>query len=176
MSTSDQSHPKLPALAVLAGLATLFAAGCNVGPRYSRPQVPVPPTIRGADDAQVASPPATSIGDQKWSEVFREPELQALIATALKNNFDLRVAAERVLEQQAQVRITRSQEFPTITAGGLGVGALLVGALNDHWTPRYGQAAIAHSLLVPMALFLPAAGLYALACLFIRRDVVRAGR
>ncbi len=131
MSTSDQSHPKLPALAVLAGLATLFAAGCNVGPRYSRPQVPVPPTIRGADDAQVASPPATSIGDQKWSEVFREPELQALIATALKNNFDLRVAAERVLEQQAQVRITRSQEFPTITAGGLGVGARIPDSLGS---------------------------------------------
>ena len=54
---------------------------------------------------------------------FHEPELQDLIKTALTNNYDLRIAAERVLEQQAQVQVTRSQEFPQISVGGLGVGA-----------------------------------------------------
>jgi outer membrane protein, multidrug efflux system len=106
-------------------VATLVIAGCNVGPRYNRPTVSTPPTFRGADDASVVSDAQNSVADQQWSEVFREPELQALIRTALANNYDIRIAARRVLEQQAQVQITRSQEFPQITGGGTGVGATL---------------------------------------------------
>jgi outer membrane protein, multidrug efflux system len=105
--------------------ATLVIAGCNVGPRYNRPTVAAPPAFRGADDASVVSDAQNSVADQQWSEVFREPELQALIRTALTNNYDIRIAARRVLEQQAQVQITRSQEFPQVTGGGTGVGATL---------------------------------------------------
>jgi len=112
-----------PALLAFAATSALALAGCNVGPKYSRPQTPVTPTFRGADNAEVSSDPTTSIADRKWSEVFREPELQTLISTALANNYDLRVAADRILEQQQQVRITHSQEFPQITGGGQGIGA-----------------------------------------------------
>jgi outer membrane protein, multidrug efflux system len=107
------------------GIATLVIAGCNVGPRYNRPSVSTPPEFRGADDASIVSDAQNSIADQEWSEVFREPELQDLIRTALANNYDVRIAARRVLEQQAQVQITRSQEFPQVTGGGTGVGATL---------------------------------------------------
>jgi outer membrane protein, multidrug efflux system len=106
-------------------VAALVVAGCNVGPRYNRPTVSTPPNFRGADDAAVVSDAQNSIADQQWSEVFREPELQELIRTALTNNYDIRIAARRVLEQQAQVQITRSQEFPTVTGGGTGIGATL---------------------------------------------------
>ena len=106
-------------------VATLIIAGCNVGPRYNRPTVSTPPAFRGPDDASVVSDAQNSVADQQWSEVFREPELQALIRTALTNNYDIRIAARRVLEQQAQVQITRSQEFPQVTGGGTGVGATL---------------------------------------------------
>jgi multidrug efflux system outer membrane protein len=106
-------------------LATLIIAGCNVGPRYNRPTVSTPPAFRGPDDASVVSDAQNSVADQQWSEVFREPELQALIRTALTNNYDIRIAARRVLEQQAQVQITHSQEFPQVTGGGTGVGATL---------------------------------------------------
>src|SRR5579875_2355420 len=108
-----------------AVLLAAMLAGCNVGPKYTRPQAPVPPTFRGADDAQVSSAPQGSLGDEQWSQVFHEPELQDLIRTALANNYDVRIAAQRVLEQAAQVRITRSQQFPTVNAGGTGVGAEL---------------------------------------------------
>ena len=125
-------HVRIPrALAALAGLAGLLAAGCNVGPKYTRPQVPVPPTIRGADNSEVASDPQGSLGDQQWAQVFKQPELQTLIATALKNNFDLRVAAERVLEQQAQVRITRAQQFPQLSIGGAGIGSNIFAAVGS---------------------------------------------
>ncbi len=109
--------------ALAGSLASIFLAGCNVGPKYVRPQVTAPPVYRGADDAAVSSDAQNSLGDQQWPEVFREPELQALIRTALANNLDLRIAAQRVLEASAQVRITRSQEFPQVTIGGTGAGA-----------------------------------------------------
>jgi multidrug efflux system outer membrane protein len=106
------------AVVVLAALA-----GCTVGPKYKRPDVPVPPTFRGADDASVVSDAKGSLGDQQWAQVFQEPELQDLIRKALVNNFDLRIAAQRILEQQAQVQITRSQQFPTLSVGGTAIGA-----------------------------------------------------
>lgn len=119
---SSRTLKNLPALGW--GLAASLAlAGCNVGPKYTRPAAPVPPAFRGADNAQVSSDPQGSLGDQQWAQVFKQPELQTLIAAALKNNFDLRIAAERILEAQAQVKITRSQEFPQITVGGTGAGA-----------------------------------------------------
>ena len=104
-------------------LAGFVLVGCNIGPKYTRPAAPVPPAFRGADNATVSSDPNGSLGDQQWAQVFHEPELQDLIRIALQNNFDLRVAAERILEQQAQVRITRAAQFPQITVGGTGIGA-----------------------------------------------------
>ncbi|HSZ62930.1 MAG TPA: efflux transporter outer membrane subunit [Terriglobales bacterium] len=59
-----------------------------------------------------------SLGDEKWWEVFQDPELQSLIRTALKNNYDVRIAATRVLQAQAQVGITRANQLPTLSAGG----------------------------------------------------------
>jgi multidrug efflux system outer membrane protein len=96
-------------------------AGCTVGPKYQQPSYPTPSAYRGADNSAVNS--AASLADQKWAQVFGEPELQTLIRTALTNNYDLRIAAQHVLEQQAQVQITRAQQFPQITGGGTGIGA-----------------------------------------------------
>jgi multidrug efflux system outer membrane protein len=60
----------------------------------------------------------SSLGDEKWWDVFQDPELQSLIRTALKNNYDVRIAASRVLQAQAQLGITRADQFPTLNAGG----------------------------------------------------------
>src|SRR5580692_6230673 len=112
-------------LAVAVGLA-----GCNVGPKYVRPNVTAPPAFRGADDTAVTSDVKESFGDEQWAAVYRDPELQELIRKALANNYDVRIAARRILEQQAQVKITHSQEFPTITVGGTGIGASLPSSLG----------------------------------------------
>jgi multidrug efflux system outer membrane protein len=105
------------------GLLLAITTGCTVGPKYVRPTIPAPPAYRGADEVPVSSADQESLGDQKWAQVFHEPELQDLIRAALENNFDVRIAAQRVLEAQAQLRITRSQQFPTVTVGGTGIGA-----------------------------------------------------
>jgi outer membrane protein, multidrug efflux system len=114
---------------LLAALAYLLAA-CNVGPKYLRPNVTAPPAYRGADNAAVGAEAKESLGDEQWAAVYREPELQDLIRKALANNYDVRIAARRILEQQAQVRITRSQQFPSATVGGTGIGATLPSSLG----------------------------------------------
>ena len=108
----------------------LSLCGCTMGPNYSRPQTPAAPTFRGADNTEAASTDA-SLGDQGWEQVFPEQELHELIRTALENNFDLRIAAQHVLEQQAQVRIVRSQQFPSIS-GGKRLRAIAVDVLIGH--------------------------------------------
>ena len=109
----------------------LVVAGCKVGPNYVRPQITAPEAYRGADNTAITSPDPQSLGDQDWAKVFQEPELQQLIRSALDNNYDVRIAAKRVLEQQAQLRITRSQEFPTVSVGGTGIGADLGQSLGN---------------------------------------------
>ncbi|WP_158819412.1 efflux transporter outer membrane subunit [Granulicella sp. S156] len=107
----------------VGGVLVSALAGCNVGPKYKQPNFPSPPAFRGADEAAVSSAEQNSLGDQQWSQVFQEPELQALIKTALANNYDVRIAIQHILEQQAQVQVTRSQQFPTLSFGGTGIGA-----------------------------------------------------
>jgi multidrug efflux system outer membrane protein len=66
---------------------------------------------------EAAQPAAESLGDQKWWEVFQDQQLQDLIRTALQHNYDVRLAATRILEAQAQVGITRADQLPTISGG-----------------------------------------------------------
>ena len=138
------SRPYL-SLAVLT-VAVVSTIGCAVGPNYKRPSVDAPVTYRGAQPEQTtekspasagaqqpaqsaataaqpsaqssARSSARSLGDEKWWEVFQDPQLQSLIRTALKNNYDVRIAATRVLQAQAQVGITRANQLPTLSAGG----------------------------------------------------------
>ena len=114
----------------IPGLLIALLAGCKVGPNYVRPNVTAPPVFRGADEARVASDPKGSLADEQWTAVYREPELQDLIRKALVNNHDLRIAAQHILEAQAQVKITRSQQFPSASIGGTGIGATLPSSLG----------------------------------------------
>ena len=98
----------------------LSLAGCVVGPNYKRPIVNTPSTYRGLTDAEAANTTSASLADQKWWEVFQDQQLQQLIRTALQQNYDVRIAAARVLEAQAQLGITRANQFPTVNANGSG--------------------------------------------------------
>jgi len=105
---------------ILYGILALLVVGCEVGPNYQRPAINVPQSYRGAMAPEIAASPtqAASIGEQNWKSIFTDPVLQSLIAEALANNLDLRIAAQRVLEAQAQVGIVRSQQLPSVSAGG----------------------------------------------------------
>ena len=98
-------------------LITVLLSGCAVGPNYKRPSVNVPGAYRGAIPQEATQPATESLGDQKWWEVFQDPQLQDLIHTALQQNYDVRIAATRILEAQAQAGITRADQLPTISGG-----------------------------------------------------------
>jgi outer membrane protein, multidrug efflux system len=86
-----------------------------LGPNYQRPPIDAPGVYRG--DSQSAIVPEESLGNEKWWQVFQDPVLQQLIRTALEQNYDLRIAASRVLQAQSQLRITRANQFPMVSAG-----------------------------------------------------------
>jgi outer membrane protein, multidrug efflux system len=100
-------------------IAMTLLSGCKVGPNYHRPKVDIPASYRAAD-TQAGAPNAPSLGDEKWWAVFQDPQLQQLIRTALAENYDVRIAAARVLQAQASLGITRADQFPTISAGVSG--------------------------------------------------------
>jgi multidrug efflux system outer membrane protein len=103
-------------------VAVLMTAGCTVGPRYRRPVVTVPGSFRGAPEEvsqlQAAAPQAIALGELKWWDVFQDEDLRSLIHTSLQQNYDIRIAASRILEANAQLRITRAEQFPNLSGGG----------------------------------------------------------
>jgi multidrug efflux system outer membrane protein len=97
-------------------MALTLLTGCKVGPNYKRPTINAPDAYRGL--APDAAPQTTaSIADEKWWTVFDDQQLQALIRKAIAQNYDVRIAATRVLQAQAQVGITRADQFPSIYGG-----------------------------------------------------------
>jgi outer membrane protein, multidrug efflux system len=107
-------------LATCAVAATLAVAaaltGCTLEPRYHQPVAPVPQDWTGPSPPAADSTPAPQLG---WRQFFPDPTMQRVIALALVNNRDLRVAVLNVQSAQAQYRIQRSDLFPTIAATGL---------------------------------------------------------
>jgi multidrug efflux system outer membrane protein len=97
--------------------AALLFSGCTVGPNYKRPVVAVPPSYRGAVPGGTGESATALFGDQKWWDIFQDEQLRSLIRTALQQNYDLRIAASRILEARAQLGITRADQFPTLSAG-----------------------------------------------------------
>lgn len=95
---------------------SLLIAGCAVGPNYQRPALDTPNGYRAADNSSLSG--TNSLGDLGWAEVFGDPKLQDYIAEALTNNWDIKIAAARVMQAQASARVARSQFFPNVAVGG----------------------------------------------------------
>jgi outer membrane protein, multidrug efflux system len=98
----------------------LALSACKVGPNYQRPPLTVPGDYRGvAPDASTQQPPAgEQFATMKWPSVYQDEVLQALIKEALVNNYDIRIAAARILQANASLGITRANQFPTVNGTG----------------------------------------------------------
>ena len=105
---------------VFISLAVILMASCTLGPDYTRPVVQTPSAYRGAE---VTSAGPASLADLQPFELFNDPALTKLLTTALDGNFDVRIAAERVLQARAIVGIVRADQFPTVDASAAVVGA-----------------------------------------------------
>ena len=101
-----------------AMLASGLLSGCMVGPKYHRPAVQTPTAYRETAENSQLQAQAASYADLPWWQVFQDPQLQELIRTALKQNYDLQLATERINAARAQVAVTRSSLFPQVQGNG----------------------------------------------------------
>jgi multidrug efflux system outer membrane protein len=95
---------------------TAWSSGCVVGPDYKKPAVPEPSVYRGLSAEQAVKPDVTSFGDVKWWDAFQDDALRDLIRSALQQNYDVRIAAARILEARAQLGIARADQLPAVNA------------------------------------------------------------
>ena len=108
-------------------LSVTFLAGCTMAPAYKRPEPPVPaswPT--GAAYKEAAEGEGLDAGEIAWNEFYADEKMGQVIASALANNRDLRVAALNIEKARALYRIQRAELFPVVSAAGV---------LNEYRTP-----------------------------------------
>jgi multidrug efflux system outer membrane protein len=97
-------------LALIALIFTQLLATC--APPYQRPDAAVPSVYRDGDPAATA----LSIGDLGWWQLYQDPVLLKLLATAVEQNYDVAIAYQRVQEAQAQYTIVASNLYPSVNA------------------------------------------------------------
>jgi multidrug efflux system outer membrane protein len=133
---------KLPLIhSTLLIVAAGLLAGCTVGPNYHKPTVAVPTAYHGPNDnpQDQAEAQAASIADLPWWQVFQDSVLQDLIRRTLKQNYDLQTATERITQARAQLMVTRSNQYPQLSANGSAVDERTFSGFP--FTTRYGTYA-----------------------------------
>jgi multidrug efflux system outer membrane protein len=115
----------------LSSLIVLLLAGCAVGPDYERPSVTSPETWRSGTALPTSEKPE-ELANLAWWKQLEDPVLDALVAEALANNRDLKIAAARVDEAAGVLGTTRAQLFPQF---GASLGGSRAQASNAGATP-----------------------------------------
>ena len=102
----------------LAIICALMLGGCVVGPNYNRPSVQTPSAWKEPPpEGWKTATPHDEISKGNWWVVFHDPELNDLETQAIAANQNLQATAQRVIEARANALATRSNLFPTVTAG-----------------------------------------------------------
>jgi multidrug efflux system outer membrane protein len=116
-------------------ISALLMAGCSVGPKYNKPEVPVPTAFR----SQINATEAGSFADQPWGNVFHDQVLQSLIKDALNNNNNLQLAVTRIDQARAKVEIVNAESLPQIGYQGTAAGQrAVIPARNSVSAITYG--------------------------------------
>jgi multidrug efflux system outer membrane protein len=117
---SARGAPVRAASARVIGLLATLLAGCaSMAPPYERPTAPVAAVF--PDETAAGSPAVAPAADIEWQQFFIDPRLKRLIALALQNNRDLRIAVLNIERVRAQYQIQRSEQFPTVILGATGL-------------------------------------------------------
>jgi multidrug efflux system outer membrane protein len=117
--------------------AVILTSACSMDPVYQRPASPVPASYAG--DVRTATSAAPDVLSD-WKSFFKDPYLQQLIELTLANNRDLRQAALKVAEYEAEYRIARSNLAPTITATGTSTKAHSSGVTSQTSSVELGAS------------------------------------
>ncbi len=112
-----RSEVRRPTPAVGLLVLTLLLSGCAVGPRYTKPAAPAPPTYKETPPAWKTAQPSDQIARGKWWEIFQDPQLNALEEQINVSNENLKAAEAQFRQARALVRFNRAAYYPTVTAG-----------------------------------------------------------
>jgi len=135
---------------MIVGILALSLSSCNEGPEYKRPSMDMPSAFRSAGDAFLKPDKEDvkeHLGDMFWWKFFNDDVLKDIIATAVVQNYDLKMASERILEYQARVGLARASQFPTVGATGsfatnkvseVGPTPFTPGAVNNTYSSSLG--------------------------------------
>ncbi|MFP8967514.1 AdeC/AdeK/OprM family multidrug efflux complex outer membrane factor [Pokkaliibacter sp. CJK22405] len=104
-----------PRLLSMAAVAVILA-GCSMAPTYERPASPVGDSWPIGEAYQPQRGQGLNLSTMGWRDFFADQQLEQLIALSLTNNRDLRVAALNVQEAQANYRIQRADQLPSLDA------------------------------------------------------------
>lgn len=96
----------------------VLSSGCLLGPDYQRPDLEIPSVYRTAASESSGKSGGTSLGALGWWHLSTDSTLRGYLSEALTNSFDIRIAAARVLQAEAQLQTMNSSFFPNIAAGG----------------------------------------------------------
>jgi multidrug efflux system outer membrane protein len=99
-------------------ILVLLMAGCKVGPNYKRPVLATPDQYRVVAPDLSNQPGTQPFAEMQWETVFQDETLRALIKEALTNNYDMQIAATRILQAQAVVGVTRANQLPNVSGSG----------------------------------------------------------
>ncbi len=102
--------------ALVVACAGVLAGCASLAPSYARPDAPVPATF--AHSGSGAAGDGANVATLDWRQVFLDPRLQQVIAQALDNNRDLRVAVLNIDKARAQYRIQGADLFPSASVSG----------------------------------------------------------
>ncbi|MBV9882152.1 MAG: efflux transporter outer membrane subunit [Sphingomonadaceae bacterium] len=121
-------------------LVALSLAACSMEPHYVRPEAPIPPSWP-VGDAYLRQSEA-ALPSVSYTEIFRDPRLRQLVAQALANNRDLRIAAGNIAAARAQYHIQRAEQLPQVNAGaGATVSGTGSGNVRANYSADVGIAA-----------------------------------
>lgn len=114
------------ALMLLASISAITLAGCSLAPNLQKPEAP----IAGTYPADASGKNSRNVSEISWREFFTDPHLRVLIASALENNRDLRMAALRIEEARAQYNIQSADQWPNLNANASGTRVRTPGSLT----------------------------------------------
>lgn len=133
-------------IASAASFALLALSACTLAPGYSRPEAPVPSSWPEGPAYQTPAATGQAAIDLPWQEFFADPQLRQVIALALENNRDLRVAVLNIERSRALYQVRRADLLPQIDAVGTGSGQRLPADLSGT-----GEAATVHQYHADLA-------------------------
>ena len=119
-----RAFPAFARPALAASVAALWLAGCTVGPNYHRPAaVPAAPAWKEnappnpPNGTWVHAEPSDQVLRGQWWQMYGDPQLNALEEKIAVSNQTLKAAMEQYFQAREQVRVARSQYYPTLSAG-----------------------------------------------------------